>query len=125
MRIDAGLFVGKQGWSYCSVWSIRNKKDSIWMNEGDSLGLYSVTPSVYSFLGMERICFILQRGVEEEACLILIGCAEYTQDTTLQKIVFFGICACHTPISIFLRATKMDNGRYSPSGWLTPFSFLS
>ena len=116
MRIDAGLFVGKKEWSYCSAWSIRNEKESVWMNEGGFLGLYSADSSVYVFRVMERFCFILQSGVEEEACLILIGCTGYTKDTTLQKIVHFGICACHTSISIYLRATKMDNERYSPSG---------
>lgn len=116
MRIDAGLFVGKQGWSYCSDWSIRNKKESVWMNEGGFLVLYSADSSVYVFQVMERFCFILHSRVEEEVRLILIGCTEYTQDTTLQWIVHFGICAYHTSISIILRATKMDNERYSPSG---------
>ena len=86
MRIDAGLFVGKQGWSYCSAWSIRNEKESVWMNEGGFLGLCSADSSVYVFRVMERFCFILQSGVEEEACLILIGCTEYTQDTTFKRL---------------------------------------
>ena len=86
MRIDAGLFVGKQEWIYYSVWSIRNEKESIWMNEGGFLVLYSAESSVYVFQVMERFCFILHSGVEEEACLLLIGCTEYTQDTAFKRL---------------------------------------
>ncbi len=60
MRIDAGLFVGKQEWIYYSVWSIRNEKESIWMNEGGFLVLYSADSSVYVFQVMERFCFIFR-----------------------------------------------------------------